>query len=395
MYNEDLDEAIGYFEKVIAQSDTINISLAYSAALNNTGTCYSRMGKHKKALAYFEKALPAYLKLNNKLQLAQVYTNLGQSNYFLNNNELASKYLQNAITINRKNQSQNQLIANLILLARLNISNKNFIQAKYHLDEALKLTNELNINYNKADLYKTYSSYYTTTKRFEKALDYKQKELNHRDSIFDITRQKQISELQREFETKQKFIEKESLRKDVALNKLQIEKQNQNNNYLILLSFTVFILFLILLNRARIKKKSHRIIQQQKSDLEIANNTKDKFFSIIAHDLRSPFNALLGLSNILHSSYDNLNDLERRDFINDINMALKNTYSLLDNLLTWSRIQRGNIKIQKHEENLTELISECILPYQATAKLKILASNTLKRKKQWCQLIDLRLKQLF
>ncbi|MGZ2368169.1 tetratricopeptide repeat-containing sensor histidine kinase [Ancylomarina sp. YFZ004] len=370
LYNEELDKAIEYFEKVIAQSDTSSITIAYASALNNMGSCYSRMAKHEKALEYFEKALPAYLKINNKLQLAQVYTNLGQSHFFLNNSELASKHLQNAIRLNRKNQSQNQLIVNLILFARLDISQKKISQAKFHLDEALELTNKFNINYNKTDLYRTYSSYYTKTKQFREALEYKQRELNIKDSIFDVTRQQQISELETKFKTKQKLIENESLRKDISLNKLQIEKQNQNNNYLILLSFIVIVLIIILLNRARIKKKSHLIIQNQKSELEILNKTKDKFFSIIAHDLRSPFNALIGLSSILHSSYDNLSDEDRKDFINDLNTASENAYGLLDNLLTWSRIQQGSIIIQKNEENISELIHECILPHEATAKLK-------------------------
>jgi len=370
LYNEELDKAIEYFEKVIAQSDTTSITLAYASALNNIGSCYSRMAKHEKALEYFDKALPAYLKINNRLQLAQVYTNLGQSHFFLNNSELASKYIQNAIKLNRKNKSQNQLIVNLILIAKLDISQKNFIQAKYHLDEALELTNKFNINYNKTDLYQTYSSYYTTTLKYKKALEYKQKELNLKDSLFNITRQQQISELETKFETKQKLIENESLRKDISLNKLQIEKQTQKNNYLILLSIIVIILILILLNRARIKKKSHQIIQNQKSELEILNKTKDKFFSIIAHDLRSPFNALIGLSSLLHSSYDNLSDEDRKDYINDLNTASENAYSLLDNLLTWSRIQQGSIVIKRKEENISTLIQECILPLQATAKLK-------------------------
>ncbi|WP_372644369.1 tetratricopeptide repeat protein [Ancylomarina sp.] len=382
LYNEELDKAIEYFEKVIANSDTSSISLAYASALNNIGSCHSRMAKHEKALEYFEKALPAHLKMNNKLQIAQVYANLGQSHFFLNNSELASKYLQNAIRLNRKNKSQNHLIVNLILIAKLDISQKKFIQAEYHLDEALELTNKFNINYNKTDLYQTYSSYFTTTKQFRKALEYKQKELYLKDSLFNITRQQQISELQTKFETKQKLVENESLRKDISLNELQIEKQNQNNNYLILLSFIVIILILILLNRARIKKRSIQIIQDQKLELEILNKTKDKFFSIIAHDLRSPFNALIGLSSLLHSSYNNLSDKERKDFINDINTASENAYGLLDNLLTWSIIQQGNIVIQRNEENISALIQECILPLQATAKLKNITINYSDTEKQ-------------
>ena len=370
LYNEELDKAIEYFEKVITSSDTTSVTIAYASALNNMGSCYSRMGKHKEALVYFEKALPAYLKLNNKLYIAQVYTNLGQSNYFLNNNELALKYLKKATGLNRQNQSQNQLIVNLILLAKLNIRDSNFSQAKYNLDEALSLANEYNINYNKSDLYQTYSYYFSERNQFEQALEYKQKELNLKDSIFNESRQQQISELQTKFETRQKQIENESLRKDISLNRLQIEKQNQIRDFLIVITLIVISLIFILLNRARLKKKSHQIIEAQKLELEILNKTKDKFFSIIAHDLRSPFNALIGLSNLLSSSYDHLSDEDRKNFIQDLNTASESAFNLLDNLLTWARIQQGSLQIQKQEEDISLLIKESIEPHEATAKLK-------------------------
>ncbi|WP_164977416.1 tetratricopeptide repeat-containing sensor histidine kinase [Ancylomarina salipaludis] len=381
LYNEELDKALEYFEKVISISDTANVTIAYASALNNIGACYSRMGKHKKALTYFDKALPAYIKLNNNYQIAQVYTNLGQSNYFIDNVELASKYLKNAINLNRKNQSQNQLIVNLILLAKLNIEDSNFREAKYNLDEALGLANEYNINYNKGDLYQTYSYYYSERKQFEQALEYKQKELNLKDSIFNESRQQQISELQTKFETKQKQIENESLRKDISLNRLQIEKQNQVRDLLIVITLIVIGLIFILLNRARLKKKSHQIIEAQKSELEILNKTKDKFFSIIAHDLRSPFNALIGLSNLLSSSYDHLSDEERKNFIHDLNTASESAFSLLDNLLTWARVQQDSLKIQKQKEDISLLIKESIEPLEATAKLKnISIENTVNLK---------------
>ena len=73
------------------------------------------------------------------------------------------------------------------------------------------------------------------------------------------------------------------------------------------------------------------------------NATKDKFFSIIAHDLRSPFNALLGFSNLLVDNFDNLQIEEQKEYISILNQSVKNTYKLLDNLLTWSLLQKDII----------------------------------------------------
>lgn len=94
--------------------------------------------------------------------------------------------------------------------------------------------------------------------------------------------------------------------------------------------------------------------------LKESNKAKDKFFSIIAHDLKSPFNSMLGFSNILASDYDNYNAEERKHFIEIIHKGLQNTYKLLENLLLWSRTQQGTIKFHPEKENLYLLSKETI-----------------------------------
>lgn len=79
------------------------------------------------------------------------------------------------------------------------------------------------------------------------------------------------------------------------------------------------------------------------AELNEANATKDKFFSIISHDLKNPFNALLGFSDYLT---ENLKDMEPDEVEEQINMLSKashHAYNLLEDLLTWSKSQRGAI----------------------------------------------------
>lgn len=377
MYNEELDKAITYFEKVIATSDTTNTSLAYASALNNIGSCYNKKGNYKNALLYFNKSLSAFLKLNNKLHISQVYANLGQTNSFLNRTEAANNYLQQAVSLNRESKSFGQLIVNLILLGELQIRKKEFLKAKYSIDEAKSLIDKFNVNNNKIDLYKIYSFYYKATNQLDKALKYKQLELNLRDSIFNENRQKQISQLETKFQTKLKENENENLRKDLSLNKLQVEKQTQLRNFFFILAVLVFILVVILLNRARIKKRAHKIIEKQSKELKVANQTQNKFFSIVAHDLKAPFSALIGLSQILSLNYDELNDSERKTYINDLHNASKNSFALAENLLTWSRVQKASISIKKEILDLPSIVQNSILPLQANAKLKNISLNNL------------------
>jgi PAS domain S-box-containing protein len=97
-------------------------------------------------------------------------------------------------------------------------------------------------------------------------------------------------------------------------------------------------------------KRVENSLKESKEKLEILNATKDKFFSIIAHDLRNPFNSLLGFSELLLTEIDTLSHEEILQFAKGLNGDLRNLYSLLENLLNWSMLQRNMLEI--HPENI-------------------------------------------
>ena len=82
-------------------------------------------------------------------------------------------------------------------------------------------------------------------------------------------------------------------------------------------------------------------LTQIKEALEISNNEKDKFFSIIAHDLRAPFNGFLGLLEIINNEIDHLSVFDLKDYVSDMLKSAENVYELLENLLEWSLIKRN------------------------------------------------------
>nr|NQU89506.1 hypothetical protein [Bacteroidota bacterium] len=104
--------------------------------------------------------------------------------------------------------------------------------------------------------------------------------------------------------------------------------------------------------------------------LREANATKDKFFSIIAHDLRNPFNALLGLTEILYDQWDELSDPDKLEMIDTIRKDSENTYKLLVNLLDWSKIQKGAMKPKIEKTNLKETISNTLMELAANVDMK-------------------------
>ena len=108
---------------------------------------------------------------------------------------------------------------------------------------------------------------------------------------------------------------------------------------------------------------THADIHEQKlvkEELMNLNATKDKFFSIIAHDLKSPFTAMLGFSTILNENFDKYDTAKQKEFLSYIHIGIERAYNLLENLLLWSRSQEGNIELRPEEINLYLLANEAI-----------------------------------
>ncbi len=88
--------------------------------------------------------------------------------------------------------------------------------------------------------------------------------------------------------------------------------------------------------------------------------TKDKFFSIIAHDLRSPIGSFSKIIEMLYEEYDDFSDAERKDIIENIKKSSSRVYLLLENLPEWSRLQRGILSINRQIWNIKPIIQSCI-----------------------------------
>jgi len=126
------------------------------------------------------------------------------------------------------------------------------------------------------------------------------------------------------------------------------------------------------------RKKFKDILIKSENQLKEANATKDKFFSIISHDLRNPFNTILGFSDLLSSKYDEYADDERKKIAEELNNSAKHTYSLLQNLLNWANTQLGRIEINKEVHKVKDLVADSIDPYlSAVANKKIEIFNNI------------------
>lgn len=126
-------------------------------------------------------------------------------------------------------------------------------------------------------------------------------------------------------------------------------------------------------SRAQIEEEAARYIQiniqleESEAKLKESNATKDKFFSIIGHDLKNPLFVIQSMSEILETEFDEITPEERLEFIRAIRESSKNAFSLLEDLLHWARCQTGRIDYNPEPVHLKQLAAKCISLFKAHA----------------------------
>lgn len=133
----------------------------------------------------------------------------------------------------------------------------------------------------------------------------------------------------------------------IAIARLRLRKLEQRNRRLN---------ELVLVRTEEISEKNTEL-RSLNEELQESNKTKDKLFSIIAHDLRSPFNNILGFTEYLSESYYELDDERRVDIISKIGNSSERVFNLLSNLLVWARSQLNSIKVHKQQIQLNDIVN--------------------------------------
>lgn len=112
------------------------------------------------------------------------------------------------------------------------------------------------------------------------------------------------------------------------------------------------------------------VLEQQRRELEALNTTKDKFFAIIAHDLKNPFSTVLGISELLAREFESFDPESLKEFISQIYKYSNNTFNLLENLLQWSMVQTGRMPMRPKMANLCLIVAE---------NVELLSGNALQK----------------
>lgn len=310
-------------------------------------------GKKKefsKALSLLDSAKTIYN--NSNLDYGNALVAKEFVDYYIKTNqyEKAKNNAEQAIEYYKKNSLNLDLADSYLKLSLIYIKLKNIKYAHIFLGNAKKLIKSLNSYSLWSDYYKYNSEYYEVTGQYKLALEDHKSFLKIRDSILTTGGIAQINDLQIKYDVESKQKENELLQAQNKLQKLEVDENIIFRNFSILTIFLLAITGIILYSRYHAKT----ILSNK---LKEANATKDKFFSIISHDLKNPFSTLLGYTNMLILEYKDFSEEERKDYIASIQKSAKHTYNLLENLLNWSKTQRGEININPTKLSIKTLVN--------------------------------------
>ena len=127
---------------------------------------------------------------------------------------------------------------------------------------------------------------------------------------------------------------------------------------------------LVLLRDITTRKLAENEIKLQNEKLQLSNAEKDKFFAILAHDLRSPLSSFLGLAEVMSEDINSMTMSEIEEISKSLYLSATNLYQLLENLLEWSILQRGALKYMPEPTSLNRIVMRSIEPLQESARRK-------------------------
>jgi len=364
--------ALEYFLKAYEIEQNENSSQGLSNSLNNLGIIYNELGENDKALDYYKKARDLAIENNNKMGQSAAYNNIGILSSEMKRYDEAISSYKKSITLSEETEDYTSLLNTYNNLAWVYYYQGNINLAMSFVQKALSYADRCNQLVFISESYEILSKIYYKKQDYKKGFEHLERRIAINDSLFKANSIEQLMEIQVRFETERKEKEIELLKKNDQIRGLDLQRQKNLNVYwLVIMTILVaFVIVTIIILRQKLKfnkllteknlqlEDANKKLVESETHLKDINATKDRFFSLIAHDLKNPFNALLGFSELLFKNLEVYTEKETKELIKIIYVSSQSLYKLLDNLLQWSRSQLGSIMYKPELFPLTTLINE-------------------------------------
>ncbi len=372
VYNEmnNVDKSIEYSLRVLPQAKKMNDGYVLGRVLNNLGVSYYKKREYQKALQFQEQSLGVKTKAGDKSGMAFSLNDIGDILLAQDNLNLALDRYNQALEIRYALKDKYAIATTLINLSMVYKKKNDYNKVINYLTEALQSAEEIKSKVLKAIVYKELASNDFAVGRTKEAYQNLLKHSQIQDSLQSNDAIEKTAEIAVVYDL-------ESKQNELKIKSLEVEKE-QSKNLLLMVAglFFASVLFLVLLKYRMVRKQKNSLEEtnieraQKTTELENAIITRDKFFSIISHDLKSPFYGLKGMSEILSESYNELTEDERIDYLKKISKSVRDIYTLIENLLDWSRINAKRIEYKPYNFDIREEIIYCFMLLNPNAEKK-------------------------
>lgn len=345
--------SINFFKQAINLREELGDSIGIASAHYEIGVSYLENEDLDQAFHYFKESLNLHKELDNKMYIALSLNGIGDVLLQKGKYSQALEKYDESLKYNMIGNHKSGIIQNKLGIALANSLLGKIKEGKEQLNEAIELSTSLGYSYNILKSYRTSARFYENIGDFKSANESYKEYLNVYDSLYSAQQFDALTEMENRFRISQ------------SLNKINQDLQQKKTDILYLSIILVLLLFIgvVLAWRFIVKRRLNK-------QLKLINESKDKLFSIISHDLKAPFNSMLGFSGLMIKESENTNNERIKKYSRYIDQMSTQTVELINNLTNWSRSQRGLIRLSKTEFNITELIDNVLYLNRGNADQK-------------------------
>lgn len=366
------ETALDYFEKALTIYSGFGKDEIMIILNNNIGGLYLEQKEYEKALKYTQEAYEIAREINDENRIIFALNNLGEISGSLERYDQALEFFTEARKIGESQNDLNSLATILLNTGNIYIKKGQPEKSLMFFEKSLEYAEAVNSISVKRDVYKNLHAIYSERNNAKKAHDFFKLYNEANDSLNSQESRLKIKELELKYSAESFKNQIELLKRDNEIKNLKLNRLRIGIISLVIILSLSGIIWIIISKRNKLKKETNELLTQKNQELEATlrrlkeselnlkelNATKDRFFSIIGHDLRNPLNALLGFSELISGNTRHYTLEEIRKYNKIINDSARNMHQLIENLLDWSRSQAGNIDFSPKHINLLPVIKD-------------------------------------
>lgn len=369
-------QAIDLFRKAIICNERIGNHNAIYVLATNIGLIYSDMQEYQQAQAFFAQATQKARQLNRKQNIASALVAQAEMTFHLARYSESIKLLSESEAIAREINDPKILRNTYSILSQVYDRMGQREKAKESFDLFTALSNRIQqeeMQRKEEEANRIVSHAQSRVFEVEGELKATEQELIRKE--LELLQKQRVLELA-EQESKQRMMQIELLSKERELQESIIKQQMLYRNIYLGIIVTVIVIAALIYYNYKQKIRANQLLQQknveisrqnaeiqhQAEQLRELNHLKDKLFSIISHDLRSPLGSLVTLLNLTKQGY--FTEEGFKEVINELSTNVGYTSALLENLLKWAQSQMQGIKVNPSAFELRDVVNERIPIYQ-------------------------------